>query len=72
MRMKLKLAVIEKYGSQVVASRKLKIREARLSYLIRGHADPSPDEVKVFRKSLGPGVVDSIFAEQSAETVASR
>ena len=72
MRMKLKLAIIEAYGSQVCAARKLKIRESRLSYLVQGHADPSPEELTILRKSLGRSVIDSIFAEHSAETAASR
>jgi len=71
-RKKLKIAVIEKFGSQIVAARRLKIREARLSYLVQGHADPSPEELAILRKSLGRSVVDSIFAEQSGETVARR
>jgi hypothetical protein len=70
--MKLKIAVIERYGTQVVAARRLKIREARLSYLVQGHVDPSPEELAILRKSLGRSVVDSIFAGHSADTVASR
>lgn len=65
MRMKLKIAVIEKFGSQIVAARRLKIREARLSYLVQGHADPSPGELAILRKSLGRSVIDSIFAGHS-------
>ena len=60
-RFALKWILLEKFGSQVLASRKLGIRESRLSYLVRGHADPSDGEIKVFERILGRNVVARLF-----------
>jgi len=57
----LKIAIIERFGSQVEASKKLGIREARLSYLIRGHSKPSAQELKVLKRGLGKDAIVSAF-----------
>jgi hypothetical protein len=45
--------LIRKFGSQVVAAKRLKIREAKLSYLVRGHAEPNPKEREILKTALG-------------------
>lgn len=37
MNIDLKVELIRRFGSQVVAAKKLKIGESKLSYLVRGH-----------------------------------
>jgi ribosome-binding protein aMBF1 (putative translation factor) len=61
MNMALRLALIEKFGSQVVAARKLGIRENKLSYLVRGHTQPSDTERRSLEKVLGRERVNGIF-----------
>jgi hypothetical protein len=53
MNLELRVAFIRYAGSQVAAAKKLKIREARLSYLVRGHAEPNPRERDILKKALG-------------------
>lgn len=52
MNFELKRALVEKFGTQIVASRRLNIREAKLSYLVRGHAEPNPREREALRRAL--------------------
>jgi len=40
-------------GSQVAAAKKLKIAESKLSHLVRGHAEPNPQEREALKKALG-------------------
>ena len=49
----LKEALVQKYGSQVVAARQMGIRESRLSYIIRGHIVPTERERQALERSLG-------------------
>jgi hypothetical protein len=44
MRLKLRLKIVERYGSQIVAAKALGIDEPRLSRIVRGHVDPKPEE----------------------------
>ena len=53
----LKSAIVKQFGSQVEAARHLRIREARLSYIVRGHAEPTTLEQKALEDALGQGVV---------------
>jgi hypothetical protein len=69
---KLKGAIVGEFGSQIRAAGKIGMHPSRLSLIIQQHVAPSPEELKILRKSLGRSVIDSIFAEHSAETVASR
>jgi hypothetical protein len=55
--MKIKSAIVEQYGLQVVASRHLGTREARLGDIVRGHVEPYPEEPKVLERALGRSVV---------------
>jgi len=49
----LKSILTEHFGSQVEAARRLGIREAKLSYIIRGHVQPSKRERKALERALG-------------------
>jgi hypothetical protein len=49
----LKIAIIRNFGSQIVASRRLKIQENKLSHLVQGHNEPNERERELLRKALG-------------------
>ena len=53
----LKSAIVKQFGSQVEAARHLRIREARLSYIVRGHVEPTRLERKALENSLGRSLV---------------
>ncbi len=53
MNIDLRVGIIRKYGTQVVAAKELKIREAKLSYLVRGHVEPNAHEREILRTALG-------------------
>ena len=53
MNLDLKIALIRNFGSQVVASRRLKIQESKLSYIINGHSEPNEREREILKKALG-------------------
>jgi hypothetical protein len=48
-----KLALIKNFGSQVVAARRLKIQESKLSYFVRGHSQPNEREREILKRALG-------------------
>jgi len=49
----LKIALIRHFGSQIVASRRLKIRESKLSFFVHGHSVPNEREREILKKALG-------------------
>ncbi len=49
----LKSALVERFGSQVEAAREMEIRENRLSYIVRGHTEPSEREREALEEALG-------------------
>ncbi len=49
----LKCALIKRFGTQVSAARQLGIRESKLSYIVRRHAEPSNRERKILERALG-------------------
>jgi hypothetical protein len=49
----LKIALLQKFGSQIVGARRLEMAESRLSYLVRGHKEPSAKEREKLRQALG-------------------
>ena len=53
MNINLKVEIIRRFGSQVVAAKKLKIGESKLSYLVNEHVEPTPEERDVLKKALG-------------------
>ncbi len=52
----LKQALIEKFGTQIRASREMGIKEGRLSYIIRGHVQPSERERRALENALSKSV----------------
>jgi hypothetical protein len=48
-----KIALIRNFGSQLVASRRLRIKESKLSHLVRGHDEPNQRERALLAKALG-------------------
>lgn len=59
----LKSALIERFGSQVEAARRLGIREAKLSYILRGHAEPSGRERDALERVLGRSLAKRLLME---------
>jgi hypothetical protein len=53
MNLKLKLELIKRFGTQIVAARQLGIRESKLSYIVRGHSVPNGREREILKKALG-------------------
>lgn len=66
----LKCALIRRYGSQVVAAQELGIRESKLSYIVRRHAEPSEQERQALENALGKKVVQGLFRNESQQEVA--
>jgi transcriptional regulator with XRE-family HTH domain len=63
-----KVAIIKKFGSQVVAARELGVRESRLSYLIRGHSTPTIAERNALAEAFGRRFVDQTFKQKIQNT----
>jgi len=53
----LKSALVERFGTQVEAAKAIGVRESRLSYLIRGHAEPTEKERLALEHALGKASV---------------
>jgi hypothetical protein len=49
----LKIALIKNFGSQLAASRRLKIDEGKISHFVRGHDEPNERERALLEKALG-------------------
>jgi plasmid maintenance system antidote protein VapI len=49
----LKAELIKRFGSQIEAAKAIGIRENRLSYIIRGHVQPSDAERKSLEHAFG-------------------
>jgi hypothetical protein len=49
----LKVALMQRFGSQVVAAQRLGIRENRLSYLVRLHVEPTAKELQILETEFG-------------------
>ena len=67
MNFELKIALIRKFGSQIVGARHLEMCESRLSYLVRGHKEPTAEEREKLRLALGK---DYFAAEQGPQAAA--
>jgi len=53
MNIELRIAIIRRYGSQIRATKPLKVDEARLSRLVNGHREPTAEERARFTTALG-------------------
>ncbi len=60
-----RVAVVEVFGTQIQASRRLGIRESRLSYLMNGHVDPSEKEVEILEAAFGRKRLCKIFPSRA-------
>jgi hypothetical protein len=49
----LRIAIVRNFGTQIVASRRLKIQQSKLSHFVRGHSEPNEREREVLKKALG-------------------
>ncbi len=61
----LKSALVERFGSQVEAAREMEIRENRLSYIVRGHTEPSEREREALEEALGRAMVRRLLKSNS-------
>lgn len=68
MNLKLKLELIKRFGTQIVAARQLGIRESKLSYIVRGHAEPSEKERQALERALGPNLTKRLLKRAVAPT----
>jgi hypothetical protein len=59
MNLELKIGLIRRFGSQVAASKRLGIANSKISYLVRGHAEPTPKERDLLKKALGADYFES-------------
>jgi len=59
----LKGALVERFGSQVEAAMAIGIRENRLSYIIRGHIQPSKMERKALERAMGKARARRLLAK---------
>ena len=53
MNMELKIELLRRFGTQVEAAKALGIRESKLSYIIRGHAEPNEQERRALENGIG-------------------
>jgi hypothetical protein len=49
----LKIALIRNFGSQIVAARRLRINQSKLSFFVNGHSEPNERERTLLEKALG-------------------
>lgn len=54
---KLRLKIIDRYDSQIAAARVIGVCEARLSKILHGHVDPTPDERAKLIAAFGAGAL---------------
>lgn len=59
----LKSELIKRFGTQVEAARRMGLREARLSYIIRRHAKPSKWEREALQRALGRKLADKLLRD---------
>ena len=53
MNVELRIAIIRTFGTQIAASKRLKIREDKMSHFVQEHEQPNPREREILRKALG-------------------
>ena len=53
MNIELKIALIRRFGSQIRAAKPLRIDESKLSRIVQGHREPTPEERERLREVLG-------------------
>ena len=60
----LKAELIKRFGTQVEAAKQMGIRENRLSYLVRGHVEPSEKERQALVKALGQKLAKKLLTKE--------
>ncbi len=63
MNLDLRIAIIRNFGSQIRAAKPLRIPESRLSRLVNGHIEPTPEERKRLIRAFGA----DYFAQEGGE-----
>ena len=63
----LKAELIKRFGTQVEAAKQMGIRENRLSYLVRGHVEPSEKERQALVKALGQKLAKKLLPKERSE-----
>jgi len=61
----LKVALVRKFGSQISTATQIGIAENRLSYIVRGHIQPSDREWKALALALGPARAKRLLKNDS-------
>lgn len=59
------VAIIDRNTSQIVLAKKAGIHETRLSKIVNGHIEPTPDEKKAIARALRTPVT-VLFPEKAA------
>jgi len=57
----LKALLVEQFGSQISAANQIGIAQNRMSYIIRGHIQPSDRERRALERALGLTVVKKLL-----------
>jgi len=69
-KLELKIELIRRFGSQIVAARHIGIGESRLSHIIRGHVEPSEKEREAIERVLGASLTKKLLKRAPAPTPA--
>ena len=67
MNLELKAELIRRFGSQIEAAVQMGIRENRLSYIVRGHVQPSKQEREALEAAIGRATVRRLLKQNSQE-----
>ncbi len=62
----LKTVLVERFGSQISAASQIGIAQNRMSYIIRGHVQPSERERKLLERALGPATAKRLLKNGSS------
>jgi len=65
--LELKAELIRRFGSQIEAALQMGIREDRLSYIVRGHVEPSKRERTALERGLGQATLCKLLGENAAK-----
>jgi hypothetical protein len=65
--LELKAELIRRFGSQIEAALQMGIREDRLSYIVRGHTQPSKRERVALERSLGQTTLSKLLGENAGK-----
>jgi ribosome-binding protein aMBF1 (putative translation factor) len=66
-KLELKIELIRRFGSQIVAARQLGIGESKLSHIVRGHAEPSEKEREALERVFGPNLTRKVLKREERQ-----